>query len=181
MTRLRELRDPGEQLVEVEHGSDFAADFRQQFERFRVLPLAARTAARSRARWRRATRTAAESSRRARCSDRARGSECSARRSACSCGSAARPRWTPCPAPPRRSPGSVRMSPTTAACCDAMTRPTRPCAGTQLESGGVRIADRVGDAQLGPLLVQQVHGKRVELDQPARSDRESAAAARRNR
>ena len=42
-----------------------------------------------------------------------------------------------------------------------------PCDSVQLEAGGVRIADGVADAQLAALLVEQVDGERVELDEAA--------------
>ena len=47
------------------------------------------------------------------------------------------------------------------------TRPTMPSDSLQLEAGRVRIADGIADAELAALLVEQVHGERVELDQPA--------------
>ena len=39
MTRRRQLRDPRQQLVEVEHRGDLAADLGERLERLGVLPL----------------------------------------------------------------------------------------------------------------------------------------------
>ena len=56
-----------------------------------------------------------------------------------------------------------------------------PCDSAQLEAGGIRIADGVADAELAALLVEQVDGERVELDEPADELGNPLAGARRSR
>ncbi len=163
---LGELDDPGEQLVEVEDGGNLAADFRQQFERVGVLALA-REEARVDQRAGDVRRELGEDRRvplGVPVVDAAQDVQGANRLVLVDERHGHRGRH------PRHDLEVVRLG-SDVADDQRLLRRDHPADQSlrdlELEARHVRVADGVRDAQLCALLVEEVHGERVELDQAA--------------